>query len=314
MKREKYDVEFVKGLSKCMGIRHDEFEAVSVVSGSVIAQTQVKVVGQSLEQISKLLASSKLRFRGPKLKDIPFDVPQVTLAVTRMERKSVGKMPWNSRFMFPEAHIHINGADEPINWARCAELWPTGRDDIAKSARRRIWKTMDANGNGLMSLAELDRGAKLMGWDPYIKSKKVMMRAFQAAKVVGLTLGNRKDHADYVSFKEFRVLLQYLRQYLELFVMFAKIDADGDGRIEKKEFSKAVHLLCEWGMKEQDKDSQEAIVDSIECDGGGMILFDEFADWALRQQLDLADDDDAEDAGKGSGVIRRRHHGFDSGS
>jgi len=34
-----------------------------------------------------------------------------------------------------------------------------------------------------------------------------------------------------------------------------------------------------------------------------MVLFDEFADWAIKQKLDLDDDDDAEEAGEGSGLI-----------
>jgi hypothetical protein len=42
---------------------------------------------------------------------------------------------------------------------------------------------------------------------------------------------------------------------------------------------------------------------AIDADGGGMILFDEFAHWAIQNKLDLEDDDDAEDAGAGSGLI-----------
>ena len=33
----------------------------------------------------------------------------------------------------------------------------------------------------------------------------------------------------------------------------------------------------------------------IDANGGGMLLFDEFADWALKKHLDLEDDDDFED-------------------
>ena len=43
----------------------------------------------------------------------------------------------------------------------------------------------------------------------------------------------------------------------------------------------------------------------IDVDGGGKILFDEFAHWAIEQDLDLEDDDDAEKAGAGSGLIGR---------
>ena len=43
-----------------------------------------------------------------------------------------------------------------------------------------------------------------------------------------------------MEFKEFRVLLLYLRQYLELWVMFDRIDTSQDRRIEESEFSAAV--------------------------------------------------------------------------
>ncbi len=36
---------------------------------------------------------------------------------------------------------------------------------------------------------------------------------------------------DFVTKSEFRVLLSYLRKYFELFVMFGRIDANADNRI-----------------------------------------------------------------------------------
>ncbi len=41
---------------------------------------------------------------------------------------------------------------------------------------------------------------------------------------------------DYIEIAEFRVLLFYLRQYLEYFAMFAAIDTSGDRRIDYGEF------------------------------------------------------------------------------
>ena len=41
-------------------------------------------------------------------------------------------------------------------------------------------------------------------------------------------------HEDFVEFSEFRVLLLYIRQYLELYVMFERIDTSNDGRISSK--------------------------------------------------------------------------------
>jgi len=42
--------------------------------------------------------------------------------------------------------------------------------------------------------------------------------------------------------------------------------------------------LRSWGVS---VDDPEAAFREIDQDGGGMVLFDEFADWALRKALDL---------------------------
>ena len=39
-------------------------------------------------------------------------------------------------------------------------------------------------------------------------------------------------------------------------------------------------------------DQVDAEFARIDANGGGLILFDEFADWALARKLDLEDDDD----------------------
>jgi hypothetical protein len=83
--------------------------------------------------------------------------------------------------------------------------------------------------------------------------------------------------------------------------MFEAIDTNKDKRIDAGEFAAAAKLVETWGMTI--KDPAEVFA-QIDIDGGGMILFDEFADWAIRKQLDLPDDDDAENAGGGAGVSR----------
>jgi len=84
-------------------------------------------------------------------------------------------------------------------------------------------------------------------------------------------------------------------------VMFEAIDTNKDKRIDAGEFAAAAKLVETWGMTIKDP---AEVFQEIDIDGGGMILFDEFADWAIRKQLDLPDDDDAENAGAGAGVSR----------
>jgi len=152
--------------------------------------------------------------------------------------------------------------------------------------------------NGLLSLAEVDKGVSEDLKMGDVICKAVIMRAYQAAKNVNQSQG---ANADYIDITEFRVLLLYLRQYLELWVMFDAIDTNKDKRIDRGEFAAAAKLVDTWGLKVADPD---AVFKEIDSDGGGMILFDEFADWAIKKKLDLPDDDDAENAGAGSGVTR----------
>lgn len=75
--------------------------------------------------------------------------------------------------------------------------------------------------------------------------------------------------------------------------MFERLDTNGDGKLGFEEFSLAVPKLQTWGAKiEHDVG---ALFASIDLDGHGSILFDEFCAWAVRQKLDLEDDDDVND-------------------
>eukprot|EP00343_Euplotes_focardii_P008302 CAMPEP_0205822480 /NCGR_PEP_ID=MMETSP0206-20130828/12672_1 /ASSEMBLY_ACC=CAM_ASM_000279 /TAXON_ID=36767 /ORGANISM="Euplotes focardii, Strain TN1" /LENGTH=73 /DNA_ID=CAMNT_0053118781 /DNA_START=60 /DNA_END=281 /DNA_ORIENTATION=+ len=66
--------------------------------------------------------------------------------------------------------------------------------------------------------------------------------------------------------------------------MFEDIDTSGDRRISKKEFARAAGLVESWGVTVDDPD---ATFHSIDTNGGGKILFDEFSHWALHEHLKL---------------------------
>ena len=60
---------------------------------------------------------------------------------------------------------------------------------------------------------------------------------------------------EYVSYSEFRTLLHYFRQYMELWLMFEAVDnsgnsyggAAGDRKITFDEFKTAVPMIERWG-------------------------------------------------------------------
>ena len=150
------------------------------------------------------------------------------------------------------------------------------------------------NGNGYVSLAEVDRMVTVLDLEDLRGAKPVLIRAFEASK--GAKKSKAKLGADFVEKREFRTLLVNLRCYLELYAMFSEIDSSDDGRIDFAEFERTVPLLESWGAEIDDP--REAF-DKIDSDGAGMLLFNEFAMWAVAAApdgsgLDLEDDDENE--------------------
>ena len=141
-----------------------------------------------------------------------------------------------------------------------------------------MWPAFDVNGNGYVSLAEVDKGMRdVVRLPKLFDLKPVLMRAFMAAKTYYKS--NSKHGDDYVSKMEFRILLKYLRQYYELWEAFDKIDTSDDRRVSHSEFIAAKPLLERWGINMSNPEAQWRKCDA---DGGGMVLFIEFADWGIK--------------------------------
>jgi Ca2+-binding EF-hand superfamily protein len=176
---------------------------------------------------------------------------------------------------------------EAIDWKTFAKKIPIGKTPEDSDKRRKLFREFDPNGNGYLSLAEVDRGFLDVINLPFIyKRKSVLMRAFQAAKASCPKKSKYSD--DYIEINEFRYFLVYLRQYLEYFEMFDRIDTNDDKKISFKEFKLAQPLMEKWGVKVSDP---EKTFKEIDKNGGGSILFDEFCHWAIKKNLDFEDDD-----------------------
>lgn len=180
-----------------------------------------------------------------------------------------------------------------VDWEAIREKLPTEKTAEAKEERKKLFESFDPNNNGYLSLAEVDKGCRdVLGLYEVFEAKKVIMRAFQAAKSVHQDKGGSSSSSvgeDYVERIEFRLLLLYLRQYFEYWQMFTIINSTTDKRISLDEFKSALPKLEKWGVRVNDPD---ATFKEIDVNGGGMILFDEFAEWAIKKQLDLEEDDD----------------------
>ena len=194
-------------------------------------------------------------------------------------------------------------AGKKVNWAHIHNVMPTELTPAAKHKRMELFALMDPNGNNYLSLAEVDKGVQdILQLQELFEVKPVLMMAFKIAKNAnqggGVGQPQKKNRQtalgrDFIEKCEFRLLLVYLRQYLELWAMFSEIDVDGDRRVQISEFQKAVPIIESWGCKIPNPEADFRLIDK---DGGGMILFGEFAEWALTKNLDLPDDDDFDDA------------------
>jgi Ca2+-binding EF-hand superfamily protein len=176
-----------------------------------------------------------------------------------------------------------------IDWDFIRQKLPYERTPEQTKQRTELWKFVDINGNGIASLAEVDKAMRdvFVLFDIF-ESKPVMIRAFNAAKAKCPPKTALSD--DYIERREFRLLLLYLRQYFEYYQAFCRIDLDDDRRIDFTEFKKGIPSLERW--TKIDISNPQAIFNEIDTNGGGIILFDEFARWAIKKSLDLEDDDD----------------------
>ena len=177
-----------------------------------------------------------------------------------------------------------------VDWAALTAKLPTGKDAASVAKRKDLWRRADPNGNGYLSLAEVDMLVKDAIGREVFSAKPAIAAAFHAARKSG---GGAQEGraADYVERKEFRTLFVMLRQYYELYAMFNRLDTSDDRRIDLGEFKEGSAMVKGWGVELPEESLPDEFA-SIDADGGGLILFQEFAKWALEKALDLPDDDD----------------------
>jgi len=133
----------------------------------------------------------------------------------------------------------------------------------------KIWREVDFNGNGYVSLAEIDKmvveHAASGGIFKEFDNKPALMRAYRAS-----CRGGKKG--DWVERGEFPFLLRNMFYFDKLWDVFDDIDQDDDRRIDEAEMTAGLKKL---GF---DLSTQEAskIFDAIDGNDGGKVLFDEF--------------------------------------
>ncbi|CAE7681131.1 Flagellar calcium-binding protein TB-44A [Symbiodinium microadriaticum] len=173
-----------------------------------------------------------------------------------------------------------------------------------EAARAELFKLVDINHNGMVSLAEIDKALpEVMGCTALFNAKPAIIRAFLAAT------GRPPARHDAAAYREhekhyvkpgeqFRLLLQYLHEFFEMYLIFQDMaDADEDRRIDCQEFANFVTSgkAEKVGIKVtpemlEDKCGDTpmpgySLFNEIDEDQGGCILFKEFSDYCIRMGL-----------------------------
>jgi Ca2+-binding EF-hand superfamily protein len=137
---------------------------------------------------------------------------------------------------------------------------------------KKIFDFFDYNGNGILSLAEIDK-AVIELYPHLAKDKPAIIRAYKAADT---------SQDGFIDFKEFGRLIDLLHYYSELFKIFKKLDVDNNRRIDFEEFKKGHELI---GISVASEKELQAKFDEIDTNQGGHILFDEFCIYAAKVKL-----------------------------
>lgn len=147
--------------------------------------------------------------------------------------------------------------------------------DNDQAKLKKMWQHLDFNGNGKVSLAEIDKF--VMEQYPILNHKPALMRAYKKTIKDG-------DGDDWVEKKEFKMLLGNLFYFNKLFWLFDAVDEDKDRRMTLPEFKMC---LVTAGMK-MGAAKAEAEFKKIDTNGGGKILFDEFCSWFTKKECPQA--------------------------
>ena len=201
-------------------------------------------------------SAAALRLRLGVLEKYPRGPPGVARRVGRTY--TTGPSPNTAQLESPGRHHSHDSKLQKKSKADLLTLVPP--DDQAS-----LFERIDPNGNGMLSLAELDKGV-LELW-PDFNNKPAIMRAYKAADANG---------TGWISRKEFPKFLDYLVHYHNLFVTFSDVDTSGDRRITKDEFIAGATKMR--GLAGAPPAQLALVFDRVDANGGGVVLFQEFCE------------------------------------
>ena len=203
-----------------------------------------------------------------------------------------------------------NWSAMPLELAGFLQTFTGHQHDAAgAAARKKMWESWDANGNGAVSLAEMDRCVKLElqkarpsdGEELWHRYRPSYIRAFSDAadaapdrqKLGGA--GGTIIGDDMVTKREFRVLLSYLRLYATMYEVFAMVDGMGAGltmmddkKLSREEWSSMIGAVVaagtSWAPFVALQGASAADFDAVDLDGQGSVMLSEFCGWVVAAE------------------------------
>lgn len=164
-------------------------------------------------------------------------------------------------------HVSITTSGQFQDCEQSFKFWVSG----SEAGRRSLWQAWDAidyNGNGIVSLAEIDKW--VVETYPKLNNKSALMRAYKSSDL---------DKDSYVNKREFPVLLRNVIYFNKVWTVFEAMDTDADRRLAFPEFRQGLSLL---GMASVV--NPRSLFDSLDRNCGGLVLFDEFCRWVASVQ------------------------------
>lgn len=134
---------------------------------------------------------------------------------------------------------------------------------------RQTFAAMDYNGNGLISLAEIDKYVSERY--PSLDNKPALLRAYKATDA---------DSNGFITRDEYHLLWVYIEVFTRHWHVFEKVDMDKDRRISQEEFVEYGKRIFNNATSERELIQQ---FQSADLDGKGMILFREFCSYYSKR-------------------------------
>lgn len=181
-----------------------------------------------------------------------------------------------------------------IDWSKLDERLPIGLDPESRKKRKKQFKAWDPNNNKVLSKTEIQGGAtKVMdalGEEVRPFVKEALTYAFEAAHAISESAKAAKPKAKAkgkkaapvacidIDITEFHAYLVAFRKYLELAVLFAKVDKSGDRLLTVDEVKKALPQLDGWKVDADDVEFKFKHTKTLS--------YEDFADWVIRESMD----------------------------